>query len=283
MNDARLREERNDALDRAEKAEAALARLRKEYAELRVRHREVDHKAALAMGRLGVPLDAPGFFCACGVWTTVDYDDRGICEMCGLHADELARLREKRLALVEAVAWVTDNADPPVAPCKDCDACGCSSCRGATPHPYGPRPSRWEGGVRREDDPLAVAPDNVWGYRQNQPKLVARDLARLADVPHAVTHAVLVARGVYKWLAVRRDLIRLKDKWKAQVRLAHYAVTACRRGARKVDGRPREWWRGYLAAKTEDRADVRALCHSERWRAPDNDDEAQAFLARGTP
>ena len=36
--------------------------------------------------------------------------------------------------------------------------------------------------------------------------------------------------------------------------------------------------RGYLKATEECRAEIRDMCHSDRWRAPDFDKEAQEYL-----
>jgi len=64
-------------------------------------------------------------------------------------------------------------------------------------------------------DPLDVSPDNIWQYAQNRPSLICQDLEEW--VPQEVTAKVLMARGVYKWLAVRRELILLKNEWKDEL------------------------------------------------------------------
>jgi len=51
----------------------------------------------------------------------------------------------------------------------------------------------------------------IWHHAQNRPSLVVRDLAEYA--PADVVYETLLRRGVFEWLAVRRDLIRLKDRW----------------------------------------------------------------------
>jgi len=112
-----------------------------------------------------------------------------------------------------------------------------------------------------------LTPNGIWNIRQNKPVLIARDLERFG-VPRDTTFRILLGRGVFKWLAVRRDLIRLKNVWKARCTWAY--------GAQREQ--KTEWRKGYIAAYEEARREVRALCHSERFRAPDFDREANEFL-----
>lgn len=122
---------------------------------------------------------------------------------------------------------------------------------------------------RGQLDPLAI-----WGIAQNKPTLIARDLEPLG-VPVSTTYSILLGRGVFKWLAVRRDLIRLKITWKARVTAT---IGAIREAKRARDQQKLMYLRGYLKGYEEARADVRALCHSERFRVQDNDSAAQRFL-----
>ncbi len=114
---------------------------------------------------------------------------------------------------------------------------------------------------------------SIWSWAQNKPALIAADLED-HGVAREVTMLILLQRGVFKWFAVRRDLIRLKNAWRDR-------LTAC---YQEAGGLPRHaphlvWLAGYTAALQEARAALRGLCHSERWRAPDNDRAAQKFLA----
>src|SRR5687767_5787658 len=102
----------------------------------------------------------------------------------------------------------------------------------------------------REPNPFLPCPVVMDRYKQNKPTLVARDLEKLG-VPRAMTYAVLMARGVMKWLTVRRDVIALKNFWRN-----HLA---------SVDPKT-EYGRGYHDAMRECHAKLRALCHSSRWR-----------------
>jgi len=104
----------------------------------------------------------------------------------------------------------------------------------------------------------------IWSEAQNRPTLVVRDLAPYA--PADVVYGSLLRRGVFKWLAVRRDMIRLKDAWKAEVRALNRKKT--------------EREKGYLEALEKCRAEIRRLCHGPRWVAPDNDRGANEYLRR---
>lgn len=105
----------------------------------------------------------------------------------------------------------------------------------------------------------------IWAEAQNKPTLIVRDLAAYG-IDQDVVYESLLRRGVFKWLRVRRELIRLKDTWKAEIRALN----------RKKSEREK----GYLAAMERCRKDIRALCHSERWVAPDNDRAAMAYLSQ---
>lgn len=115
----------------------------------------------------------------------------------------------------------------------------------------------------------------IWNIPQNKPSLVADDLEVLG-IPRLVTHKILLARGIYKWLSVRRQLIVIKNNWKIKI---NNTLALLRAEKRKPDNRYMiGYLRGYLKAYEECRASVRELCHSDRWQAPDFDREANRFL-----
>lgn len=134
-------------------------------------------------------------------------------------------------------------------------------------------------------DPRLVKPENIWNYKQNKPSYVARDLKRIWGVPEWITLSVLMARGVCKWLAVRRDLIKLKNGWKEIVKssigIIHLYKKILTNNPKDTRFHCRLWWmRGYLKAYEECRKDIRGLCHSERWRMPDFDKKAERILEK---
>lgn len=110
-------------------------------------------------------------------------------------------------------------------------------------------------------------PNGIWSIEQNKPSLVVDDLEKFG-VPRSESYAILLARGIFKWLAVRRDLIKLKNIWRDKLTEAYRAQETDKT----------EWRKGYIAALEECRKEVRSLCHSERFRAPDFDRKANEYL-----
>lgn len=126
-------------------------------------------------------------------------------------------------------------------------------------------------------NPLEVRPDNIWHYKQNRPSLIAKDLEAFG-VPQNISMRILMARGVCKWLAVRRDIIRLKDKWKSQISSLEQNIRNLKRPGKAYD---LGYARGYLKALKENRAALRALCHGPRWQMPDIDMKSWKILWEG--
>ena len=114
-------------------------------------------------------------------------------------------------------------------------------------------------------------PKDIWNIKQNKPRYIARDMLK-HGIPKEETYKILLGRGVFKWLAVRRDLIKLKNVWRDRLSEL-YQKAQENKGSkehREIVGR--------IKAMEECRAEVRELCHSDRWRAPDFDREAVRFL-----
>lgn len=112
---------------------------------------------------------------------------------------------------------------------------------------------------------------SIWLEAQNRPTLIVRDLAPYA--PADVVYETLLRRGVFKWLAARRKVIRLKNTWRVR-------ITASLAEQREADPARKQWLRGYRAGIEQCRAELRAICHGERWDCPDFDREAQRWLER---
>jgi len=106
---------------------------------------------------------------------------------------------------------------------------------------------------------------NIWAEKQNKPTLIVRDILKITtDISKNQIYEILLRRGVFKWFSVRRELIRLKMSWKKEISALNH---------RKSD-----YEKGYAKAMDKCRGEVRALCHSERWVAPDNDEKAIEYL-----
>lgn len=124
-----------------------------------------------------------------------------------------------------------------------------------------------------------VTPDNVWQFRQNKVRYIIRDLADRFCLDEAGKKAValcLMARGVCKWLHVRRDLIRLKDEWKRDITRRNNVVAFMRAGTCEHSREA-----GELAMLVRCREQVRELCHSERWVLGADERDAQVMRELG--
>lgn len=108
---------------------------------------------------------------------------------------------------------------------------------------------------------------SIWLCAQNKPTLVVRDIKeKYPDIDEDFLYEVLLKRGVFKWLAVRRELIKLKHSWKKEIA--------------DLNRKKTEKEKGFLKALERCRKQVRDLCHSARFKAPDFDRGANEFLER---
>ena len=105
----------------------------------------------------------------------------------------------------------------------------------------------------------------IWNFRQNKLSLVVKDIVeKYPEIDSNFIYTVLLQRGVFKWLSVRRDIIKLKNEMLGETRELNH---------KKV---PEE--RGYYKALLKWRKRIQKLCHSDRWVAPDFDQKANRFL-----
>lgn len=100
---------------------------------------------------------------------------------------------------------------------------------------------------------------DINNYRQNHPELIVRDLKGMVDEQYL--RSILKYRGVNKWLRIRRLLIQLKTRWLDIIKSVHIA-----RRLHKEEGNEATamYLKGYEAAMTNCRQQIRALCHSPR-------------------
>jgi len=116
--------------------------------------------------------------------------------------------------------------------------------------------------------------NGIWNIKQNKPTLVANDFEKLG-IPKSITYSILLARGVFKWLSARRDLIKLKDLWRDELTCLYRNIEN-----KEIKRGTPEYYQaiGRIKAFEECRSQIRTICHSERWIAPDFDSQAQKFL-----
>lgn len=105
---------------------------------------------------------------------------------------------------------------------------------------------------------------NIWNFRQNHPELVVRDLREklgLNEEQCQVVRDSLLARGVNKWLKVRRDLIAYKKLLKHEIaELEAQRLSLPRHSPERSK---------LLAVQNRVRAirkDLKALCMTDRWQ-----------------
>jgi hypothetical protein len=120
-----------------------------------------------------------------------------------------------------------------------------------------------------------LIPNLIDNIKQNKPSLIVNDLEAYG-VPSNITMKILLGRGVCKWLAVRRKLIKLKYIWKDRIKRTVESIKLCKEDP--ILSYDLGFYRGYLAALEDCRKEVRELCRSSRWQVPDNDTRANNFL-----
>lgn len=132
-------------------------------------------------------------------------------------------------------------------------------------------------------NPLEVKPQNIWEYTQNKPSLIANDMEQLFNVPKLATLKILMARGVFKWLSVRRELIKIKNIWKNKIVKLNNEIKILKSFVKNNPDNPVKQYsygyaKGYKKALEDCRKEIRKMCHSERWRTPDFDQKALKII-----
>jgi len=112
---------------------------------------------------------------------------------------------------------------------------------------------------------LEVTKANIWNFRQNNPELVIADARKylgLDDQQIDILRNILLARGINKWLKVRRDLIAYKSLMKLDVKATLAAIVEAKANNKR---RELDALRARLKVLESIRADLRKMCHSERY------------------
>ena len=121
-------------------------------------------------------------------------------------------------------------------------------------------------------DPLTVSKENIWNYKQNKPSYIARDLKEFFGVPIKATLKVLMSRGVFKWFAVRRELISFKEELYKEIVALHDEIKELKQADNNLARLG--YARGRLHELQRSRNHIRKMCKSERWRAVDFDEKS---------
>lgn len=116
-----------------------------------------------------------------------------------------------------------------------------------------------------------ITKKNIWHYKQNKPTFIVKDIKeKYPQISEDFIYEVLLKRGVFKWLNVRRELIKLKIIWKKELTLLM-----------SKQSKKKEFKRsGKIIILNKCKEEIKKLCHSERFVAPDFDREANNYLRK---
>lgn len=146
--------------------------------------------------------------------------------------------------------------------------------------------------MKNKLDPIddQITPENIWNYRQNHPELIVEDLRYLIQsnlVPadsvdeiqtNYITHMIrrtLLARGVNKWFAVRRDLIAYKKQKKHQITSKQAEIRVTKALVNNTEFQSKMFYilnadlkvaRAELKILEEVRGSLKRMCMRERWQ-----------------
>lgn len=109
-----------------------------------------------------------------------------------------------------------------------------------------------------------LSPETIWSFRQNHPELVVRDLRDRLELDEEQCQIVrdsLMARGINKWLKVRRDLIAYKKQIKNQIaEIEHDRIKLPKHSPERKELLIRQ------NCLKKIRKDLKTMCMTERWQ-----------------
>jgi hypothetical protein len=119
-----------------------------------------------------------------------------------------------------------------------------------------------------------VSPKTIWNFKQNNPELVVEDARQyigLNEEQCELLRTILLARGVNKWLKVRRDLIAYKKQIKHQIKRVTEEIKAAKSLLRDDPQNQRIITQRIVLKETLKileavRGDLKALCMTDRWQ-----------------
>ncbi len=136
-----------------------------------------------------------------------------------------------------------------------------------------------------------VSRENIWNFRQNHPELIVDDLTKgIAGALHEINipaggdlneslkdwfRSVLLARGVNKWFAVRRDLIAYKKQKKHQIKAKYGDIVKLKELRNSFEFQSVDFYKANnrlqvvsaeLRILEEVRGSLKAMCMRDRWQ-----------------
>jgi len=137
----------------------------------------------------------------------------------------------------------------------------------------------------KNENIFKVTPINIWNYKQNHPELIINDLKNegFTEEQINIVRISMLARGVNKWLKVRRDLIAYKkllrheikqlmdDVGKLKINMTNKWCNFNNASVYDVHEyhKAREQYviaRELLKYKQKVRSDLKKLCMTNRWQ-----------------
>ena len=106
-----------------------------------------------------------------------------------------------------------------------------------------------------------ITPQTIYNFRQDNPELIIKDAQEylgLNEIQCEILRKILLARGVNKWLKVRRDLIAYKKQIKHEVR----AIVELRQTSYEA----KKQFLPLLKFAESVRRTLRQLCKTNRWQ-----------------
>ncbi len=122
-----------------------------------------------------------------------------------------------------------------------------------------------------------VSEKTIWNFRQNNPELVIRDAREHLKLDEEQCEALrifMLARGINKWLKVRRDLIAYKKMIKHTICIMHKKLEQHNKNIKQTTFKSKEFYvlsserkiiKKILNIITNIRHDLKVLCNSDRW------------------
>ncbi len=149
--------------------------------------------------------------------------------------------------------------------------------------------------MKNKLDPITNYPNpkNIWNFRQNHPELIVEDIGRSIDNAFGgdfftkeqfmkirntftnSTRAFLLARGVNKWFAVRRDLIAYKKQKKHEIKAKLNEIVVIKEARSEAEFQSKEFYilntrhqvaKAELRILMEVRGSLKAMCMRDRWQ-----------------
>ena len=123
-----------------------------------------------------------------------------------------------------------------------------------------------------------LTPKNIWNFRQNNPELVIKDAKEFLDLDNEqcrVLRQIMLARGINKWLKVRRDIIAYKKIIKHQIKDTQKSLIVNKETLKRTTYKSVPYYlllrekymlKNRLKMLEIIRRDLKKMCMTDRWQ-----------------